>query len=352
MAQAAPRRDSDRPGRGQGRGERTRRQANGRPEPEAARVTPLESRPERQKRRQEPHQRAAKPGHAGRRRLPNLPVFLAGLGLGYGLSGPLPHLASALAALPHPGASLGTLIAPAGMGNRRIAVLGTDAVASNTDVMMTVQLQPGRTLLTQVPRDTYIETPRYGVMKANALYATGGPDLVKQELSRLLEAQVDHYLVVNLDAVQRLAEALGGVEVDVPKRMYYVDNSQGLYIDLYPGRQLLKGRELEGFLRYRHDELGDIGRMERQKLVLSEVFRKLANPATVTRLPELLRIAGRDIRTDLSPVDMGALLTAMGTTKLSSSRLPGAPYWFHDISYWMPDGQAQKASGLESEPTP
>ena len=283
--------------------------------------------------------------------LPRLPLFLAGLGLGYGLNGPLPHLASSLMAiLPHPGGMLTTLVSPAGMGDRRIVVLGTDHVSTNTDVMVTLQLKDGRTELVQVPRDTYIDSSRYGVMKANALYSSGGPEMVKQELSRLMEARVDRYVVLNLDAVTRLADALGGVEVDVPKRMYYVDNSQGLYIDLYPGRQLLKGAELEGFLRFRHDELGDIGRMERQKLVLAEVFRKLANPAMVGRLPQLMKIAGSDLRTDLSPLDMGTLVTAMATTKLSSSRLPGAPYWHDDLSYWMPDASASQAPASQEPP--
>ena len=241
------------------------------------------------------------------------------------------------AGAPHPTAVLGALVTPAGMGDRRIVVMGTDHVSTNTDVMFTVQLKDGRTELTQVPRDTFIDSERYGVMKANALYSSGGAEMVKQELSKLLTAKVDRYLVLNLDAVQRLAGAVGGVEVDVPKRMYYVDNSQNLYIDLYPGRQLLQGEELEGFLRFRHDELGDIGRMERQKQVLEEVFRKLANPAMAARLPELMRIAGDDVRTDLSPMDMGALVTAMATTNLSSSRLSGTPYWHEDISYWMPD---------------
>jgi LCP family protein required for cell wall assembly len=239
------------------------------------------------------------------------------------------------------------------MGDRRIVVMGTDHVSTNTDVMMTVQLNDGRTQLTQVPRDTYIDSPRYGVMKANALYSSGGPAMVKQELSKLLKAKVDRYLVVNLHAVQRLADALGGVEVDVPKRLYYVDNSQGLYIDLYPGRQLLKGQELEGFLRFRHDELGDIGRMERQKLVLAEVFHKLANPAMVTRLPELMRIAGSDVRTDLSAMDLGTLLTAMATTRLTTQQLAGTPFWYEDVSYWMPDSQRERpAGGSEAAPEP
>jgi LCP family protein required for cell wall assembly len=273
-----------------------------------------------------------------RKGLPRLPLFMAGLGLGYGLNGPIPHLATALlAGLHHPSAVIGSLVSPAGMGDRRIVVMGTDHVSTNTDVMFTVQLRDGRTELTQVPRDTFIESERYGVMKANSLYSSGGPAMVKEELSKLLSARVDRYLVLNLDAVQRLADAIGGVEVDVPKRMYYVDNSQDLYIDLYPGQQLLKGKELEGFLRFRHDELGDIGRMERQKLVLSEVFKKLANPAMATRIPELMALAGKDVLTDLSPVDMGTLMTAMATTKLSSSRLSGTPYWHEDISYWLPD---------------
>jgi LCP family protein required for cell wall assembly len=312
----------------------------------AATVTDLETR--RQRERAKPRKAQRPPRRSG---LGRLPLFLAGMGLGYGLSGPLPQLAKvALGALPHPGGVLTSLVTPAGMGNRRIVVMGTDNVSTNTDVMFTVQLKDGRTELTQIPRDTFIESNKYGVMKANALYSSGDVAMVKQELTRLIAAPVDRYLLVNLQAVQRLANALGGVEVDVPKRMYYVDNSQGLYIDLYPGRQLLKGQDLEGFLRFRHDELGDIGRMERQKLVLAEVFRKLANPAMVTRIPELLKIAGSDIRTDLSPVDMGTLLSAMGTTKLTSSRLSGTPYWHDDISYWMPDLNPNHASYKSQEP--
>ena len=337
MSQAQPSRSPSRP-------RRDRRQGR-----TSATVTDLETRRQRERAKPRKARQAQRPPRRGG--LARLPLFLAGMGLGYGLSGPLPQLAQvALGALPHPSGVLTSLVTPAGMGNRRIVVMGTDNVSTNTDVMFTLQLKDGRTELTQIPRDTFIESDRYGVMKANALYSSGDVAMVKQELTKLIAAPVDRYLLVNLQAVQRLADALGGVEVDVPKRLYYVDNSQGLYIDLYPGRQLLKGQELEGFLRFRHDELGDIGRMERQKLVLAEVFRKLANPAMVTRIPELLKIAGSDIRTDLSPVDMGTLLSAMGTTKLTASRLSGTPYWHDDISYWMPDLNPNHASYKSQEP--
>jgi polyisoprenyl-teichoic acid--peptidoglycan teichoic acid transferase len=279
--------------------------------------------------------------------------FCCGLGLGYALAGPLPKLlASGLGSLQHAAPALRSLVDPLGVEQRRILVMGTDQISGSTDVMFIVQVKDGTTRITQVPRDTFIESEAFGILKANALYAVGGVNEVKQELSSLLSEKIDRYLIINIEAVQNLAEAIGGVEIDVPKRMYYVDGRQDLYIDLLPGPQLLKGKDLEGFLRYRNDELGDLGRMERQQLVLQEVFSTIAQPGTVTKLPSLLAIAGKDIHTDLSPVELGALLTAMGTTKLSTKRLGGRLYWHGDLSYWMPDLNTRHAGEQSPEPSP
>lgn len=264
-----------------------------------------------------------------------------GLALGYGLAGGLPRLVGSPA-------TLAQLVQPLSFGERRIVVLGTDEVGDNTDVMLTVRIRDGETEITQVPRDTLVESERFGVVKANALYAFGGVRMVKQELSTLLDAPVERYLRVNLQAVERLAAALGGVEVDVPKRMVYFDNAQGLSIDLYPGRQLLSGADLEGFLRFRHDELGDLGRLERQKQVLAAVFRKLTDPGTLARLPTLLQVAGDDIQTDLNPIELGQLLTAMTRTELKTQQLPGREFWYNDLSYWMPVNNRHFA-GVESD---
>jgi LCP family protein required for cell wall assembly len=288
-----------------------------------------------------------------RRRGPHrLLVFGFGLALGYGLAGPLPsQIGGVLAALVHAPRGIAAIVDPLGIGERRVLVMGSDVIGGNTDVMFTVQVKDGITHITQVPRDTYIESDQLGVMKANALYTLGGPESAKSEVGRLVAAPVQRHLKVNLDAVAKVADALGGVDVDVPKRMYYVDNAQGLLIDLYPGRQVLRGSELEGFLRFRHDELGDLGRMQRQRLVLAEVFRKLTRPETMTRLPALLKIAGEDIRTDLTPIEMTQLLTAMTRSRLSTQRLPGRLYWQDELSYWMPDSNLTHPTGNGEEPT-
>jgi LCP family protein required for cell wall assembly len=306
--------------------------------------------PEKTSTRPDPKQRPPAP-HRSRRR----PLLTFGIGVAVGalMAGPLPaRFAPFLAGLIPSSRGIGAVLNPLTIENRPILVLGRDAVGENTDVMFTVRLDGDITHITQVPRDTFIESPQLGVVKANSLFALGGIETVKAEVGTLLASPVERYLKVNLDAVNKLAEALGGVEVDVPKRMYYVDNAQGLYIDLYPGRQLLKGKELEGFLRFRHDERGDLGRMERQRLVMAEVFRKLAQPATIAKLPALLEIAGNDMVTDLSPIEMTQLMSALGKTKLSTQRVPGRLYWHNDLSYWMPDSNKAYPSGTGEEPMP
>jgi len=275
------------------------------------------------------------------RRRPPLASFALGLGLGFLLGQhhlALGPLLAAVGQLPHRVQALG-------LDQKPVLVLGSDVVSGNTDVIFAVQIHNGITRVIQVPRDTYVETAGQGVMKANALYGVLGPTAVKQEMSQLIGMPVQHHLKVNLDAVAKVADALGGVEVEVPKRMVYVDNSQGLYIDLDPGLQVLKGEKLEGFLRFRHDEQGDLGRMERQRLVINQVFRKLAQPATLAQLPALLKIAGEDIDTDLSPLELTQLLGAMGHTKLSTQRLNGREYWENELSYWMPATNLQHPSG-------
>jgi LCP family protein required for cell wall assembly len=257
-----------------------------------------------------------------------------------------------LASLSRGPKAMGALFSPLQPSEPTVLVLGSDQVSGSTDVMFTVRVGDGLTRITQVPRDTFVETPDLGAQKINALYATAGIAPTRSMVGQLLGTTVPKHLKVNLRAVERVAEALGGVEVDVPKRMYYVDNAQGLYIDLHPGRQTLQGKALEGFLRFRHDEAGDLGRMERQRLVINEVFRKLAQPATLVRLPALLKIAGEDIDTNLSPLELSKLAADMARSKMSTERLPGRLYWQDDLSYWMPDSNKAHPTGSGQEPSP
>ena len=217
--------------------------------------------------------------------------------------------------------------------DENIVVLGMDAGGGNTDTMFILSIENGDTSIIQIPRDSYIDSQSFGPMKANALHARGGPDAVKTELTRLMGQPINHHILVNLEGIRTIGDLLGGLEVDVPKRLYYQDKSQGLLIDLQPGRQVLKGRDLEGFLRWRHDGQGDFGRLDRQQLVLKSLFNKLLQPQNLIRLPALITEAGRNLETDLGPMELGKLITAMGSTELQMSRLNARPFYQNGVSY-------------------
>lgn len=283
------------------------------------------------------------------------PVLLAtslGLAAGLGLSAPLARLVSggepkkaAKQAWTNP------FNAWVNFEQDDVLILGTDVGGGNTDVMAVLRVEGGQTAITQIPRDSYIETEQYGPMKINALYSAGGIDVLKQEVSSRMGRPIHHHLIVNLGAIRRIADLMGGIEVDVPKHMFYTDNSQGLYIDLQPGRQTLKGRDLEGFLRFRHDETGDIGRMERQQLAVQALFRKLIRPDQLVRLPALLMLSNnKDLQTDMGPMELGGLVTAMSTTDLKIRHLDGRPFDQGGVSYLEIDWPSQDEP--ESSPKP
>ena len=232
--------------------------------------------------------------------------------------------------------------------NREVLVLGVDEAGTNTDAIFTVRLEAGRTSITQIPRDSYIDSRSFGPLKANALFARGGADAVKTELSRLMGRPIDHHILVNLEGIRTLSNLVGGVEVDVPKRLYYRDNSQGLLIDLQPGRQVLRGRELEGFLRWRHDGEGDLGRLDRQKLVLKSLFSTLTKPQHLLKLPALINAAGRNLDTDLGAMELGGLITAMGLTELETKRLPTRSFYRNGISYLDTEWPSERGHGSDA----
>ena len=258
----------------------------------------------------------------------SLAIAMAG-GLGFGAFLLEPSL-NALRGL-DPGAAIQQLLL---QPPQDVLILGTDESGVLTDVMATLHPTREGVHLMQIPRDTFIHSAAHGEIKANALFALGGIEETESEVSNLLGRPLQHHILINLKAINKMGDAVGGLELNVPKAMYYNDSSQNLSIALEPGLQTLKGKDLEGFIRFRHDEQGDIGRMERQKLVITALLKKLATPEIIARLPQLIAVLGSDIKTDLNPIQMASLATAVAGKPLISARLPGTPGYHNNISYW------------------
>lgn len=237
-----------------------------------------------------------------------------------------------------------------------ILVMGVDRVpgatpgdekifTGRTDTMLLVRVDPitDSVSLLSIPRDTQVEVAGSETNKVNDANVQGGATLAARTVSSLLNGvTVDRYVRVSTDAFRELVDQLGGVQVNVPKPMVYEDKTQNLKINLSPGLQTLNGDQAEQFARFRADDLGDIGRVQRQQALLKALRQKLTSPTVIPRIPSLVRSLQKYIDTNLSREEMLALVGAGrklsdGTFKMVM--LPGrfsAPNEFV-ASYWILD---------------
>ncbi len=179
-----------------------------------------------------------------------------------------------------------------------------------SDVNLLVRFDPtGKQInVLSIPRDVYVRIPGYGWYIINHANKFGGPDLAKQVVSDLTGVAIDGYVAVSVEAIRNGVDALGGVTVCVEKPMQYKDTAAKLDINLEAGCQHLNGTQAEGYLRFRHDALGDIGRIQRQQTFFNALKQQILTPAGLLRIPQAIASVEQNIRTDLTREQIASLM--------------------------------------------
>ena len=228
-----------------------------------------------------------------------------------------------------------------------IMIMGVDERADDvgrSDTLMVATIDPAKkeTALLSIPRDTRVAIPRNGYDKINAAYAYGGEKLTQRTVEDFLGIRIDHYVIINTHAFQKIVDAIGGIDINVEKRMYYEDpwdDDGGLIIDLRPGIQHMDGKTAVTYVRYR-DEEGDIGRVRRQQKFMKACVDAITTPAILPRLPGIISSVIDSVKTDLS---LRQLLEFAGTLResqahgLRTEMVPGRPMYIDEVSYWIPN---------------
>lgn len=217
-----------------------------------------------------------------------------------------------------------------------------DVGRSDTLMIATLDPKKHKAAILSVPRDTRVKIKGHGFDKINAAYAYGGHNLTKNTVEDLLGVEMEHYVIINVNAFTKIIDAIGGVDIDVEKRMYYEDpwdDNGGLVINLYPGQQHMDGATAITYVRYR-DEEGDIGRITRQQKFMRAVMDKLTSPAIIPKIPAIIGQVVDSISTDLTVKQMIEFMAALKESQangLQTEMLPGRPMYIGGISYWIPD---------------
>lgn len=168
-----------------------------------------------------------------------------------------------------------------------------------------------------IPRDTYYHEEGYDngdQRKLNAAYGRGREkETIKAIEEILCGVPIHHYVTLRYDGVQKIVDSLGGVEVEIPKKIGNVS----------PGKYNLDGQQAIKFLRYRYCYPdGDIGRVKAQQDFIKSITKKLLITGIIKSAETIFDV----IETDISKVEIVSYaMKALGISveDISMDILPG-----------------------------
>lgn len=270
------------------------------------------------------------------------------------------HVSSAITIIADPFAGIparppGPAVTDADGGEARapvnILLLGSDSRRSGgdpgdwtwggqrTDTMMLLHIPGDRqsAYVMSFPRDSWVDIPGHGRAKLNAAYSYGGVPLLIQTMEARTGVRIDHVAIVDFESFSDVTDAVGGVEITVPKDSYAYGKRT-----FAAGTYTMTGSEALAYARQRYGlSGGDFDRIQRQQNWIRSVAKKalgdevLTSPRAVTSLVTSLSRSvavdpGFDVRTMVS--------LALSMRNMDASRLTFLTVPVDGVG-WSPDGK-------------
>ena len=184
---------------------------------------------------------------------------------------------------------------------------------SRTDTMMLLTLDPLNNTagMLSIPRDLWVSIPGFDNGRINTAYFLGeayqmpggGPGLAVQTVEQLLGVEINYYAQVDFSAFIRFVDELGGVKIDVPKKIK-IDPIVGDPIKLKPELQTLNGELALAYARARNTEGGDFDRALRQQQVIFGIRDRLLSPESlsvlISKAPAIYKEIASGVQTNMT----------------------------------------------------
>jgi LCP family protein required for cell wall assembly len=228
-----------------------------------------------------------------------------------------------------------------------LLLLGVDSKAgepARSDTVMLMRFNPKTHTINQlsIPRDTRVEIPGRGTDKINSAMFWGGPSLAVRTVEQFTGIPINHVMIVNFQGFPRLVNAVGGVDMMVPKTVTTTAGSSGRTVVFEKGMQHFDGKNAMLYVRIRYAD-DDFHRAKRQQQFVQALQQKIAQPSNITKLPEIGKRFMSGVATDLTTNQ----ILELGYLKWRSSGgkkivMPGTPGWEGGVAYVIPPDEAAR----------
>ncbi|MCX6364174.1 MAG: LCP family protein [Actinobacteria bacterium] len=251
-----------------------------------------------------------------------------------------------------PGKAMNILL----IGSDKTKIPG-DTGRSDTQILVRLDPETKSISMFSVPRDLRVLIPDHGYDKMNTAYAYGGPPLAVKTFTELTGLPINHFVEVNFSGFWHVVNILGGVYIPIDHRYYVPESADYKSIDIEPGYQLIRGHDALDFVRYRHDQLGDFTRMQRQQLFLKEMQRQSTRwSGDWTKVIRLIKAITKETTSDIDSLKrlqpLVELIFQVNTSKVYTAHLEGSTPMIDGVSYVVPtQAEIDQAVGEFTHPT-
>ena len=219
-----------------------------------------------------------------------------------------------------------------------------DADNSRTDTMIICSIDPVKKTgyILSIPRDSRVKVAgRKNKTKINHAHKYGGIELADSTVKNTFHIPIHHYIRVNYDALIKMVDDMGGVQINVLQNMDYDDNASNLHIHFKPGIQTLNGQQSMEFIRFRYGYANkDLGRIEAQQYFLDSFLHKLLSSQSITKIPKHLETLYQYADTDMSKkeiISLASTLIKINPNDISKKTIPGVAKNINGTSYYIID---------------
>ena len=218
------------------------------------------------------------------------------------------------------------------------AEISAKSYRTDTMILATLDIKNKKAKLISIPRDTKVKV-KGNYNKINAAFVYGGIELAKETVEDFAGVRIDRTMVVDFQSLVKFVDLLGGIEIDVPVRMYRPTEE----IDLQPGLQVLNGHDALAYSRYRGTPGGDIDRAARQQEVIQALMKEIISVKGVSMIPSLYKTMEENMVTDIplkELMTLGKLAPQILNNGLETMVVPGRNALIEGIWFWEADKKA------------
>ena len=177
---------------------------------------------------------------------------------------------------------------------------------SDVNIIMTVNMNTHKILLTTTPRDAYVKIPGGGANQYDKLTHAGiyGVETSEQTLEDLYGIKLDYYARINFTSFLKLIDQLGGVTVHNDQAFTSLHGK----FDFPVGDIQMNSEQALGFVRERYSlDGGDNDRGKNQEKVISAIVNKLASLKSVSNFTSIVNNLQDSVQTNISLDTINAL---------------------------------------------